>query len=149
MEIDLIPMTEKDRAFFRQAHHVAYRKVIESMFGWDEKMQDMAADRDFDGRSPHIIRWDGNDVGVIGWQDKNEYIWFGPIFILPPYQSKGIGTALIMKFMKMATDSSKTLKLQTLKENTRAKKLYEGLGFTVASSDEIHWQLTYGAKEND
>ncbi len=106
----------------------------------------MAADKDFDERSPHIIRWDGHDVGVIGWQDKNEYIWFGPIFILPPYQNKGIGTALIMKFMKLVTDSSKTLKLQTLKENTRAKKLYERLGFTVTSSDEIHWQLTYGAK---
>lgn len=148
MNVELIPAEEKDRAFFRHVHHVAYRKVIESMFGWDEARQDAAADSDFKDRNPHIIRWNGEDVGVIGWQDKEDHIWFGPIFVLPAYQNKGIGRFLIEKFMKMASDGVGSIKLQTLKENTRAKDLYEELGFSTISSDDIHWQLEYKKKGN-
>jgi len=143
MKAKLVPATENDRFFFRQAHHLAYRAVIEVMFGWDEVQQDKAADKDFDERNPHIICQNDVHVGVVGWQDQINHIWFGPIFILPDYQNKGIGTELIEYFMIMAGEQSKALKLQTLKENLRAKELYERMGFKVIASDEIHWQLEY------
>lgn len=141
MMVELIPATETDRAFFRFAHHRAYRSVIELMFGWDEAYQDKAADKDFDERAPHVIRCDGVDVGVVGWVDKGDHIWFGPIFILPEHQGKGIGTELIHRVIAGA----RTVKLQTLKENRRAKAWYERLGFKVVSADGIHWQLEYRA----
>ncbi|MEQ1705321.1 MAG: GNAT family N-acetyltransferase [Rickettsiales bacterium] len=143
MSIDIIKATEKDRCFFRVAHHVAYREIIESMFNWNEQEQDKYADNDFDERNPHIILYDKIPAGVIGWQDKPDYIWFGPIFILPKYQNQGIGSYLVRKFIDKANSQNLTLRLQTLLRNERAKKLYDKLGFKTVSSDDIHWQMEY------
>jgi hypothetical protein len=67
MNITLIAAREKDRTFFRHAHHLAYRPVIEKMFGWNENKQDAYADKDFDERQPHLIRDEARKVGVVGW----------------------------------------------------------------------------------
>ncbi len=143
MNIELIPATEKDREFFRKTHHLAYRQVIESMFKWDEKEQAIFADRDFDERNPHIIIFDKQYSGVVGWQDKSEYIWFGPIFILPQYQNKGIGSLLVKQFMDKADSQNLPLRLQTLRKNERAKVFYKKLGFKVIDYNNIHWQMEY------
>ncbi len=147
MTIQLIPAEEQDRTFFRKAHHIAYRPVIESMFGWDEKAQDNYADKDFDERSPHIILFENQKAGVIGWQDKPDYIWFGPIFILPEYQGNGIGSILVKQFMDRANTENISLKLQTLKMNLGAKKLYEKLGFKVILESDIYWQMEYSVSK--
>ncbi len=143
MEIDLVPAAEDERTFFRQAHHLAYRDVIEPMFGWDEARQDHYADVDFDERNPHIIRHEGNPVGVLGWQDKEDHIWFGPIFILPEHQNRGIGSFLIKQFIRRAGAENMALRPQTLRMNEKAKQLYERLGFRVVSASEVHWQMEY------
>ena len=57
MQIELVAAEEKNREFFRKTHHFAYREVIESMFGWDEAQQDIAVDKEFDERNPHIIEF--------------------------------------------------------------------------------------------
>jgi GNAT superfamily N-acetyltransferase len=143
MQIRLIPATESDRTFFRNVHHLAYRDVIESMFGWDEKSQDHYADIDFNSRNPHIIQYEEKPVGVLGWQEKQDHIWFGPIFVLPQFQNKGIGSFLVKQFIENAEAKNIALRLQTLRMNERAKKLYERLGFIVLSSNEIHWHMEY------
>lgn len=143
MHIKLILAAERDREFFRKTHHLAYRDVIEPMFGWDEKKQDHYADIDFNDRNPHIIQYEDKQAGVIGWQEKEDHIWFGPIFVLPEFQNKGIGSFLVKQFMKEAEAKNIALRLQTLKMNEGAKKLYERLGFKVISSNEVHWQMEY------
>lgn len=143
IQITLVPTTEADRKFFREVHHLAYRNVIEAMFGWDEQKQDHYADVDFNNRNPHIIQYKETPVGVIGWQEKDDHIWFGPIFVLPQFQNRGIGTFLVKQFMKDAATRNIPLRLQTLKMTERAKKLYERLGFTVLSSSDVHWHMEY------
>ena len=143
MMIELIPATENDRAFFRRAHHLAYRDVIESMFGWDEKAQDAFADIDFTERNPHIIMHKGKCIGVIGWQNKPDHTWFGPIFILPEHQKTGIGSHIVKQFIKEAQAKGLPLRLQTLRQNHGAKRLYERLGFNILSATDIHWQMEF------
>ncbi len=143
MNIEIIPATEQDRIFFRKTHHIAYKEVIESMFLWNEQEQDKFADKDFNERIPHIIIYKEISAGVIGWQDKAGFIWFGSIFILPEYQILGIGSYLVRKFIDKADSESLPIRLQTLRNNENAKKSYERLGFKVLSSDSIHWQMEY------
>jgi GNAT superfamily N-acetyltransferase len=143
MNITLIAAEEEDRTFFRHAHHLAYRPVIEEMFGWNETKQDGYADKDFDERKPHIIHKEGRQVGVVGWQIKPDHIWFGPIFILPEYQGQGIGTHVVKEFIKKAKVEKLPLRLQTLLLNEKAKAFYERLGFRTLDKSAVHWQLEH------
>ncbi|MBE2191896.1 MAG: GNAT family N-acetyltransferase [Alphaproteobacteria bacterium] len=143
MNIELQLTTEKDRTFFRMAHHTAYRPIIEFMFGWNEKYQDQAADLEFDTRNPHLILYQGEKVGVIGWLDKSDHIWFGPIYILPAFQSQNIGSSLLENFIDRSKSQQLPLRLRTLLQNERAKKLYEQFGFKVTEKTDIHWILEF------
>ncbi len=136
-------MKESDRNFFRQAHHRSYRAIVESMFGWDEAHQDNFADIDFNERNPHIIIYNSKAVGVVGWQEKITYLWFGPFFILPEFQNAGIGSLVIKEFIEQSNHTELPIRLQTLRQNLGAKKLYEKLGFHVLSLSGIHWQMEY------
>lgn len=83
-----------------------------------------------------IIVVNGEDVGVYqayatdyyGMRGGDEDWWYlAHIYIKPEYRSFGIGSAIIKKDI---SEHDKIL-LQVMKSNTRAKKLYESLGFVV------------------
>lgn len=139
--IEIVPAKESDRDFYILTHHASYRPVIESMFGWDKTRQDEFANHEFDTRNPHIVFHRNDRCGVLGWCDEGEAIRFGPLFILPEFQGRGIGSFLIDIFVEKAKEESKRLYLQTLQRNLRAKKLYESKGFVVTSSSDIYWHL--------
>ena len=148
MDVQLVPATEADRAFCKKAHHIAYRDVISSMFAWDEKQQDAYADKDFDECALNIIQYEGHSVGVIGWKEESDQLWFGPIFLLPEYQGKGIGSFLIKQCIDKACALKLPLRLQTLRLNTEAKRLYKKLGFRVLSFCDVYWQMEYAPQES-
>jgi GNAT superfamily N-acetyltransferase len=143
MALKLVPALDTDRAFYRHAHHIAYRTDIEKMFGWDEQRQDAFADKDFNERNPTIIYYGEIKVGVFGYKDKSDYIWFGPIFILPEFQGKNIGNNILKQFIDKSNQENMPLRLQTLIVNTKAKTWYEKLGFKVIEKTAIHWQMEY------
>lgn len=146
MTLEFVPATENDRGFYRHVHHLAYRPDIEKMFGWDEALQDKFADKDFDTRNPTLVYFNKNKVGVIGWLERENDIWFGPVFILPEFQGQGIGTLILKHFMTEAEHRKIPLSLQTLAVNERAKKWYETLGFHTIEKSAIHWQMQYKPK---
>jgi GNAT superfamily N-acetyltransferase len=143
MEIELLPASVDDQPFFRDLHHAAYRPVIEAMFGWVQAVQDEAADREFRERRPRIIRSGGRAVGAVGLLEMPDHLWFGPLYILPEFQRRGIGTLTIGRFMRHADEVRLPLRLRTLRNNLSAKKLYERLGFETTSATELHWYLQY------
>ena len=141
MTIELVPAKESDRLFFIHVHHVSYREVIESMFGWDVISQNIHANKDFDACNPHVILYNTQPCGVMGWQEKSDHILLSPIYILPAYQGKGIGTYLVKSLIDKSRFLGIPLRLQTLLKNEKAKKFYEKLGFTVYASNDVHWQM--------
>jgi len=149
MDIQLIPVTEADREFCKKVHHIAYRPVIDKMFEWDDKQQDVFVDSDFDHCNVHIIHYENHPAGAIGWQDKADHLWFGPLFLLPEHQCKGIGSFLLNQFIDKAYIQKRPIRLQTLRQNYKAKKLYEKLGFKVKSSCPIYWQMEHSKEESD
>ncbi len=141
MNLTLIPVSESDRAFFCFVHHTAYREVIEKMFGWDEKQQDMYANKAFDEGGMNILFLEDKKIGVVGWVEFPDYLWLKELFILPEYQRMGIGSQVVQMSIKKEKKLCKDLRLQTLKENLGAKALYERHGFVVTESTDIHWKL--------
>lgn len=137
----MVPATEADRAFFVQVHHAAYRATIEQMFGWDEVLQDEFANKAFDGGSIHIIWFDYQKVGVVGWEELPDFFWLKELFLLPNYQRKGIGSKLLTLLIDQAQVLGKLVRLQTLRANLDAKKLYERHGFSVEDATDLHWRM--------
>lgn len=148
-KIKYVPAKEEDRAFFIKVHHAAYRETIEKMFGWDEELQDEYANRPFNEGGIHIVFTDDKPVGVVGWENKNEFFWLKELFILPEYQGRGIGSKIVLETIKRAKAVKKDIRLRTLKANLGAKKLYEKYGFRVSDATDIHWNMILSYSEDE
>jgi len=141
MQLSFSPVSESDRLFFLRVHHEAYRAVIESMFGWDEALQDTYANRAFDAGGMQIVSWGGEPAGVVGFEDHPEYLWLKEVFLLPEFQGRGIGSAIVQMSIFRAQAAGKEIRLQTLRANLGAKRLYERHGFIVTQESPIHWKM--------
>jgi GNAT superfamily N-acetyltransferase len=134
--IKLIPADETYREFSYQVKKEAEGEYITSMFGWDEAIQ-----RDFHAKAwqehkPEIITYDGKLIGTIATAENEDCIEIGQFFILPEYQSKGIGTYLLKNILDKADQSGRSVRLKFLKNNP-VKSLYVRNGFHVVDTDEI------------
>lgn len=63
---------------------------------------------------------------------QRNYLYFGGFFIRPQYQEKGIGTIVLQNVLLKYPDVD--IRLDVDVANTRAKSLYEKLGFEVLGS---------------
>lgn len=64
--------------------------------------------------------------------DGGERWYIGEIYIISEYRNKGIGTALL----KTEIDKHDKIRLQVAQSNSKAKKLYESLGFVVTKIND-------------
>ena len=141
MSLNFIPAVATDLDFFIHVHHTAYRPVIESMFCWDEQRQDDYAKAAFANGGLTIVWHNHKRVGVFGLDENQDHLWLKEVFLLPIYQNKGIGTQIVTNAITRAHQLGKSLRLQTLKANLGAKRLYERHGLRVTAVTEIHWQM--------
>jgi ribosomal protein S18 acetylase RimI-like enzyme len=63
------------------------------------------------------------------------------IEILPEWQGRGIGSAVVRSLMREAASRQKPLTLRVLHINQRARTLYERLGFQPFREIETHSYL--------
>ena len=91
-----------------------------------------------------IIMDDDERIGIyMAYMDGD--VWFiSSIALLPEYQNKGIGSALIQHDI----DTHDRIQLYVDIYNDKAKKLYEKLGFRVVEHDDDHWIMELD-KKND
>lgn len=141
MSFEFILAKEGDRAFCRDAHHVAYRNTIEKMFGWDEADQNDRFDAEFDSRDLNIIVKDAQRIGIVSWEEREDCLWLGSFYLLPEYQGSGYGSQLLNVFIEKAEELNKPFRLQTLLANEGAKKLYERHGLCVIETTDTNWIL--------
>lgn len=146
MKLTYTPTREDDRTFFIQTHHAAYRDVVGKMFGWDEQLQDKLADKAFDEGNLYVIHHNNKAVGIAGWEEKEDHLWVKEVFLQPQYQGQGIGSQVVRDMLTKGRAKAKGVRLQALKENHGAKKLYERLGFTVDEATDTHWKMSYSFK---
>ena len=143
MKLDYVPATGLDRGFFIHAHHTAYRDTIETMFGWNEAVQDGFAIKAFDQGGINVIWSSGQRVGVVGWEQCPDHVWLKELFVLPSKQGQGIGSAVIHHIKTIAEERNLPVRLRTLTANHRAKALYERNGFSVSYKADVHWNMVW------
>lgn len=123
----LRPATDADREFLFDLHRQAMRDYVEPLWGWDDVVQRRLFDERFGSRPFQVIQANREDIGVLQLQDRPEEVVLDLIELLPAWQGKGIGTAVIRSLLAQG----KTVSLRGLTSNPRAAALYERLGFRV------------------
>ena len=139
----LSPANDEDLEFGRLVHHAAYQKMVIREFGeWD----DSVADRFFEdtwNHLPHCIIWTdlGERCGYCAIERLPNLLYLREIAILPDYQNQGIGSKLIQSLISECDEASIPMRLNVMKSNERAAKLYDRFGFHRYGENEHHFLL--------
>ncbi|MBU7016826.1 MAG: GNAT family N-acetyltransferase [Theionarchaea archaeon] len=143
LEIELRDATCKNFDFLYTLHRATLKEYVEKTWGWDEAFQKEHFMQHFNPDIQQIIVAANIDIGSISVIHENSNVFLRIIEILPAYQDRGIGTFLIEEILIRARSENKSVLLQVLKVNRRARALYEQMGFSISGETETHYQMKY------
>lgn len=130
--------TADDSEFAYQTKKAASRKYVEKVWGWDENEQRQLHERRFASQDFQVIQVSGIDVGILAVVWQPDCVKVNQMFIVPEYQSRGIGAACIMRIIEDAAVSKLPVRLQMLKVNNRAVAFYQRFGFRSIGESDTH-----------
>jgi ribosomal protein S18 acetylase RimI-like enzyme len=142
---ELRPATDADSDFLRNLHHLVYRDVVTRQFGkWDEKEQDQWFEKALTEGQYWVIEQNGQAIGAVGTSEEAEYFSLVELLVLPEWQNKGIGTAILKQQLERASLlKRREVHLRVLREN-QARRLYERHGFVVTGETDTHYLMILG-----
>ena len=131
--------TPEDRKWAYALKCEAYREVVERQFGpWDETFQRQLFATRWQPDNASIIRVEDQDVGLVAIEDRGDELWLDELQIVAAWRGRGLGSAILQELVQRGKRDRKPLRLQVLKQNRRARELYERSGFAVISTTETH-----------
>lgn len=128
----------EDSEFVFRVKKAALGEYIRLTWGWDEEFQRDFHMKGYDPTTTQIISYLGTEVGWLEIDRGNDDIRLTGIYILPEYQSRGVGSSVIKDIISEATEEQLRVTLQVLKVNPRAQALYKRLGFVVTGETDTH-----------
>lgn len=137
-EFQLVPATAADHDWLFNLHREAMGPYVEAIWGWDDTVQMSFFERFIAAGNVWVIKQDEISIGVVQWHDQGDTLFLSQIEVAPAHQGRGIGAAVIRELQDQARRTAQPLRLQVLHINTRAKALYDQLGFVVNGHTETH-----------
>lgn len=138
----LRPTTQSDYEFLYKLKKLCLKEYVAETWGWNEEVQRAYFAESFDPNDSQIITLNDQDIGQLLLEDRGVDLYLAGIYILPTFQGKGIGTAVLQDILLAAQDRRLPVRLQVLKVNP-ARKLYERLGFKLTGETETHYLMGY------
>jgi len=133
-----------DADFLWQLRQQALRPHVEKAWGaWDDTQQRKFFDRGFEPRDTKIIMNDGREVGRLEITHSRWEIFFGLIELLPEVQNRGLGSKIVRDLQAEAAQKNLPIRLQVIKANEDAHRLYLRLGFKPAGETTTHRLLLW------
>jgi ribosomal protein S18 acetylase RimI-like enzyme len=144
MNYHLQAATQDDEEWLAALRHSVYRDLFFATWGhWDEARHLRHCAECWQRGGIYCVHIDGVRVGMIQLIEKPEAIEIGEIQIAPPYQSRGLGSALLGDTVKTAHARGKKVSLATALKNDRALALYRRLGFIHVGQTDTHHLLEF------
>ena len=135
------PANYSDLELTYQLKKDGLKKYVEKIWGWNEKKQAQLHENNFDPKKTKIILLENNKVGF--WTEKisDSEIYIENLIIEKNFQNNGLGTKVMHSLINESENKKKSIGLRVLKENKRAIKFYENLGFEKISESENHYEI--------
>lgn len=144
MHYALRQATANDFHFLYRLHAATIREAVEATFGsWDESFQQAHFEEQFQPEVRQIIVLEGQDVGVLQIEEREEHVFLGLIEVAPEMQNRGLGTRVINDVLAQARARGEAVRLQVLKGNPGARRLYERLGFAIVEEREERYVMSW------
>jgi ribosomal protein S18 acetylase RimI-like enzyme len=137
----LRPATPADRDFAFELNRATMKEYVDATWGWDEAEQEAFFDDSFEPADCEIIRVGPTDVGLLAVEESADEIHLAGIYLLPEWQSRGIGSSIVRSLLERGVVSAKPVTLRVLHSNPRAEALYARLGFTRFRTIDTHAYL--------
>ncbi|MFO7679293.1 MAG: GNAT family N-acetyltransferase [Chloroflexota bacterium] len=139
----LRPVTDADFAFLYGLHRAVMQEYVAATWGWVEAWQAEYFKRKWDPDKWRIIQVEGQDAGVWVVEEREGELYLGLIEITAEFQGQGVGTAVIQNLLAAAQAQNRAVSLHVLKANTRARQLYERLGFAVVAEETYRFKMRW------
>jgi GNAT superfamily N-acetyltransferase len=123
----LRPTTWDDFEFVFRLNKVNLQKSVDRLHEWNEEAERAELRRKFVPGRDQIIQIKGQDAGVFTIEYHNSEVYLHHVELLPEFQGKGIGTALIRDVLTEAKLANVPVTFQDLQEKP-TKQFYSQLG---------------------
>jgi ribosomal protein S18 acetylase RimI-like enzyme len=134
--------SEADYPWLWSLKRLTMRPYVEQMWGgWDEEAQEKFFRRNFVPANIRIVVVDGRDIGLLHVEREPGASFLANVQILPEFQNRGFGSAIVRQVVDEAHGAGLAVRLQVLKSNQAARRLYERLGFEVTEEGGMHDQM--------
>lgn len=141
MQIDLRPASAADLEFcFNVTQRVMSDYVAQTWGNWDANAEKLKYVERFNPDLYRIIYVDQDRAGIVEVEESEDHVRLCTLYLLPQFQSRGIGSVVLGKVIDAAKD--KPLRLRVLAVNARAQSFYLRHGFSIVEStpERIHME---------
>lgn len=129
--VELVPATAADFEAVYAITMATMLDYVEATWGiWPEDEHRTRIRESFDPATHRMIHVDGERAGVLAVAEHADRLQLVKIFLLVPFQGRGIGSALVRQVMDQGRALGKPVCLRVLRVNP-AQRLYRRLGFVI------------------
>jgi ribosomal protein S18 acetylase RimI-like enzyme len=135
---------EADIPTLYELHRSAMHDYVDRTWGWDEDDQ-VARFHHYASALPlQVIEVDGQPARFLHIEYTADAVEIVNIELASTAQGRGIGTELLKQAIADAGKTELPLRLQVLKANRAAQRLYVRLGFEKIGETETHVRMQWG-----
>ncbi|HLN61494.1 MAG TPA: GNAT family N-acetyltransferase [Symbiobacteriaceae bacterium] len=154
-----VPVAVQDESFLFQVYAETRRDEV-AAWGWAPaqqeaflrmqfQLQQRSYAMQFPGAGHQVILHEGVPAGQVMVLRLPDSIRLIDMAVLPDFQGKGLGTAVLQGLQAEARQAGKPLQLSVRKENMGARRLYERLGFITTAQSETQYAMEWRPERGD
>jgi ribosomal protein S18 acetylase RimI-like enzyme len=139
MDFILRPAGAADYEWLWNLKRLTMRPYVEQTWGiWDDFAQEEFFRHSYRAESVQVVVVDRADAGLLHVEREPQELFLANIQIHPDFQNRGLGSAVVRTVIETGRQLRLPIRLQVLRVNTRARLLYERLGFSVSNDTGTH-----------
>ena len=110
---------------------------------WNEDAQRAVVFRAIDEGLVQMVEVDGAPVGWLQVNEGPDAIELAQLYVAPEWQGRGIGSGLVTEVLQRGGATDRPVRLSVMRNNSRARALYERLGFVAVATDAYKVHLRW------